>query len=97
MLEAHELVHVVGLRREHDDGNIRKLPNLGTGGKPVHIGHHHVQHHQVGILLPDGLDGFQPVAAGDDFIALILKIEAGALDQQRLIVHNQYFHLNLLL
>ena len=97
MLKAHELVHVVGFCREHDDGNVREFPDFRAGGESVHIGHHHVQHHKIGALLPDSLDGFQPVAAGDDLIALVLKIEANALDQQGFVVYNQNFHLILLL
>ena len=88
MVEADKLVHVVALGGEHDDGHIGKLPNLGAGGKAVHVGHHHVQHHKVGVLGLHGLHGFQTVAAGDDLVALVLQIKANALYQKGLVVHN---------
>ena len=88
VVKTDELIHVVALGGEHDDGHVGKLPDFGAGGKPVHVGHHHVQNHQVRVLSLHSLDGFQTVAAGDDLVALVLQIEANALYQKGFVVYH---------
>ena len=69
VVEADELVHVLHLGGEEDDGHIGKLPDLAAGGEPVHNGHHHVQNDQVRLLFLGHLHSLLAVGAGDHIVA----------------------------
>ena len=49
--QAQDLIHVLALGSQHDDGNIGKFPDFAAGGQTVHFRHHHVQHHQIRMNL----------------------------------------------
>ena len=97
LVKTQELVHVLYFCGKKDDGDIGKLTDLGAGGQSVHYRHHDIQHDQIDLGIPGQLNGLQSVAAGDDLVAIVLQIEANTLDQQRFVVNNENFHLNLLL
>ena len=92
MVETHQLVHVVCLGCKQNNGDIRKFPDFTAGGKPVHIGHHHIQHYQIRLLLLYQTNGFQTVTACDYIVAFILQIKPNSLNQQGFVIHYQYFH-----
>ena len=94
LVKTQELVHIVRLGGQQDDGHIGELPDLGAGLQTVQPGHHHIQHDQIGVLHFRQLHGLHAVAAGDDLVAVILKVEADALDKQCLVIHNKdLFHM----
>ena len=82
----------IGFGGEHNDRHIGKFPNHAAGGQAIHFRHHHIQHHQIGVLLLYQRDSLCAGGAGDNLVAFILQIKADAFYQQRFIVHNQYFH-----
>ena len=92
VLKAKQLVHVLRAGSEHDNGNVRKFPNGAAGGQPVDLRHHDVQHDEPDVRIARQLDGLASVASGDDLIAVVLQVEANALDQQLFIIYDQYFH-----
>jgi len=59
-------------------------------GKPVPLGHLHVEEHQVRRLAPDGLDGRPPVAALGDHLHVRLAGQQrnDRLAPERLVVHD---------
>ena len=93
VLKAHELVHVLRARRQHDDRHVRKLADLAAGLQPVDLWHHDVQHDQLDLRIVRQRDGLPAVAARDDLVAVVLQIEFDSLDDDVLIVHDQNFHI----
>ena len=81
VVEAHELVHIIGLGCEQDDGNIRKLTDLSASGHTVHLRHHHIQNDQVRGLGLDELDGLQALQDYADALeaSVIAVIEGGVM------------------
>ena len=73
---------------EHDDGHRGEFADAHTGGQPVHLRHHQVQDDEVEALAPGQLDGGRAVEGSLDLIALVLKVEFDALDEQLLVVHH---------
>jgi hypothetical protein len=65
--EARDLVFGVVLRREEEDRRrvARRAEALGDA-EAVHVGEHHVEDDQIGLLFQDGRDGLRPVADGPD-------------------------------
>ena len=73
-------------------GLFRHFPDGAAGSQPVDLRHHDVQHDEPDVRIARQLDGLTAVAAGDDLIAVVLQVEANALDQQLFIIYDQYFH-----
>ena len=90
-LKAHDLVRVLPLGRQHDDGDVGELPDAHTGLEAVDLGHHQVQKDQVEAPLPGQLHRLLAVAAHLHLIALVLQVELDTLDQHLLVVYYQYF------
>jgi len=58
--------------RQNDDRNVERLRIVAQHGgdvEPVHLGHHHVEHDQVGTLSAHFGDRLAPVRGGHDGIA----------------------------
>ena len=92
MLEAQELIHIVGLGGEHDNRHIGELPDLLAGLEPVHPGHHQIQDHQIHRLAGGNLHRLHAVRAGQHLIAFVFQIEFNPLDQELFVVYHQNFH-----
>ena len=86
--KAHQLVRILPLGSEHDDGHVGKLPDAHTGLQPVDLGHHQVQDNEVKAALPGQLHRLLPVGARFHLIALLLQVKADALHQHRLVIHH---------
>ena len=86
-LKSHELVRVLPLSRQHDDGHIGELPDTHTSLKAINLGHHQVQQDQVKAPLPGQLNRLLPIVAHLHLVALVLQVEFDALDQYLLVVY----------
>ena len=92
MLKAQQLVHIFGLGGQHDDGDLRKLPNFRAGFQSVEPGHHQIEHDQIRRFARRQFHGFHAVTAGYDLVAVVFQVELNALDQQLFVIYNQNFH-----
>ena len=92
VLKAQQLVHILGFGGQHDNGNLRKLPDFRAGLQTVKPGHHQIEHDQIRRFARRQLHGLHAVAAGHDLVAVVFQIEFNALDEQLFIIYNQNFH-----
>lgn len=72
---GHFIVQL-GFGGEHEDGEVgggEILPQAAGHFVAVHVGHHHVQQHQVGLFFHGFADPLLPVGGGHNLIALPLK------------------------
>ena len=74
-LKAHELVGVLALGRQHDDGHVGELPDAHAGLQPVQLRHHHVQDDEVEAAVPGQLHGGGAVVGAVHLIALVLQVK----------------------
>ena len=87
-LKTHELVGVLALGRQHDDGHVGKLPDLHAGLQPVHLRHHHIQNDEVEPSLPGQLQRRRAVIGALHLVALIFQVEFHALYQGLFVIHH---------
>ena len=73
--EAGDLVHVLHLGGQHENGKEMLLPDLLAKRESVHIGEHHVQNGQIRPLPRHAGQGLPAGAAFVDRVALILQID----------------------
>ena len=74
---------------EHDDGSIRRFPNLAARGDPADTRHVHIEKYQLGLLLTNGFHRFFTRLGLDDHIPLAGECGAQHSPNLRLIVCNQ--------
>ena len=77
-VQPQDLVRVLALGREEDDGDVAPLPQPGGGPNPVQLGHHNIHQDQVDLIPLHSLDGLQAVVCLQCAVAL-----AGEVDVQR--------------
>ena len=63
-LQPDDLVHVVAARGEHDDRQVALLAQSAAHFPAVELGHHQVEHEQVGLALAHLVERF--LAVGGD-------------------------------
>jgi len=93
-LQALDLVHRVVASRQHDHWDIREEANLAEHPEAVQAGQAHVEEHDVGTRLLDGLERLLAGAGPDDLRVAPLEREPEAhrLDDIRRIVHHEDTH-----
>ena len=87
-LKTHELVCVLALGRQHDDGHVGKLPDLHTGLQPVHLRHHHIQNDEVEPSLPGQLQRRRAIVGALHLVAFVFQIEFHTLYQGLFVIHH---------
>ena len=87
-LKPHELVCVLALGRQHDDGHVGKLPDLHTGFQPVHLRHHHIQNDEVEPSLPGQLQRRRAIVGTLHLVALVFQVEFHTLYQGLFVIHH---------
>ena len=68
-VQPQNLVGVLALGGEADDGHIAQLAQLGGGGDAVHTGHHDVHEHQVELVLLEQVNGLLAGVSTGDAVA----------------------------
>ena len=58
---------------------------------PGLFGHHHIQHHKVGIMPAGFFEGFIPILGGNHLIPFIGQVVLQDLENVRFVIRNQYF------
>ena len=96
-LKAHQLVRVLALGGEHDDGHIGELPDPHTCLLPVQLRHHHIQNDEIEAAVAGQLHGGGTVIGTLHLVPLVLQIEFHAFDQQLFVINHQNPHLSPLL
>ena len=86
--EAGDLVGVLGLRREQDDGHVARLPDLQHGGEAVHVRHHDVEHETVHIMVLQEVDRLPSVCGRQDVVSLCRQIDPDGFEDGSVIVAN---------
>ncbi len=92
VIEAQQLVHVLGFGGEHDDGHVGELADPSAGLQAIHHRHHHIQNDELHLRILGQAHCVDPIGAGDHLVTFVFQVVADPLDQQLLIVNNQYFH-----
>ena len=102
--QAEQLVKLLALGGEHDDGQVGLLADLAADHEAVHLRHHDVQKHDVRPGFAHVVDGLLPVVGGDHLIAFAAKIGVERLVDVDVVVRHQYpvsspifFHSSVLL
>ena len=88
VLQSEYLVHVVIFRRQHHHRHVRELPNLLAHLEPVQLRQHHVQKHQIVLLVPGVLQGLLPVVRAVHLHVVLLQAETDSLYNQFFIVYH---------
>ncbi len=68
-LEAFEFIFFIGTGGDEEDGyggGVGVGFEASAGFDAVHLGHHDVEEYEVGFLLADYLDAFEPVGCDED-------------------------------
>ena len=85
-LEADNLVHVVTARGEHDDRQVALLAQTAADLPAVDLGHHQVEHQQVGFRDAHLFERFATVARRFNREALGLQVHARELEDVLFVV-----------
>ena len=88
-IQAQDLVLGLGFGGEQQNGHIGKLPDPGGGGDAVHIGHHHIQQHQMDVPAFDDFQSLGSVLRLKKAIPLRGQVNFQCIDNFRLIVADQ--------
>ena len=87
--QALDAVKNFALGRQHDDGNLGGLPDLGTDRPAVHHRQHDIQQNQIRLLLLELLDGLSAVSGDADIKSLFYQIHVDELGDIAVILHHQ--------
>lgn len=89
-LESGDAIDLVGAGGEHDDW---QLAVIGTDApaclQPIHLGHHHVEHHQVDATGPKLVECLNAIGRLSHRVPRVLEVCAQQLAQRSLVVHHQ--------
>ena len=88
-LQALDAVEHLTLGRQHDDGYLAGLPDLGADGPAVHHRQHDVQQDQVRHLLLEFLDGLSAVSGDADVKALLHQVHMDQVTDIAVVLHDQ--------
>ena len=88
-LQALDAVEHLALGRQHDDGHLAGLPDLGADGPAVHHRQHDVQQDQVRHLLLEFLDGLSAVSGDADVKALLHQVHMDQVTDIAVVLHDQ--------
>ena len=88
-LEAEHLVDLLGLRGEHDDRHRRARADLAADVEAVDLGHHHVEHHEVEVVLAQAFERLTAVERAHHVVALLAERVGQQLLNRELVVHEQ--------
>ena len=88
-VEAEHLVGVLALGRQQDDGHVALPPDRGERRNAVHLGHHHVQQHELHVLAGEEVQRLCAGAGGEGAVALGLEIDFQRGDDVLLVVADQ--------
>ena len=88
-LQALDAVEHLALGRQHDDGYLAGLPDLGANGPAVHHRQHDVQQDQVRHLLLEFLDGLSAVSGDADVKALLHQVHMDQVTDIAVVLHDQ--------
>ena len=72
MVEAYQLVHVIGFGSEHDDGHIREFPDLLAHLKPIEFWQHDIKQYDIISILPRHSQRFLAVIRAVNLHAVLL-------------------------
>ena len=91
--QAHDLVHILHLGGEHDNGIQVGFPYPLAEGEAVHIREHHVQDGQVGmgvlrLGIAEGIGGVIKFSHG---VAVVFQVDLYQVRDGGLVIDNQYF------
>ena len=89
-LQALDPVKDLAFGREHDDGDLGGLPNLGANRPAVHHRKHDVQQNEIRLLLGKLLQRLAAVGGDADIKALLHQIHTDQIRNIAVIFHNQY-------
>ena len=79
VFQAQDLIHILALGGEHQDGHVAALPDALAHLDAVQLGQHHVQQHQVHLLLEKNLQCLLAVRGGEDLIPFLFQRKAKPL------------------
>ena len=88
-LQALDAVEHLALGRQHDDGHLAGLPDLGADGPAVHHRQHDVQQDQVRHLLLELLDGLSAISGDADIKALLHQIHMDQIADVAVVLYDQ--------
>ena len=86
--QPHDLVHVLHLGGEHEDGEQVVLPDLLAQGEPVHVREHHVQNGQVQVGALHTGEGLLSGIKLVDGVALVFQADLHQVGDGRLVVYH---------
>ena len=86
--KAGNLVRLLPLGRQHDDGVVVALPDPAADVQAACPGQHDVQDSKVWPLLFHDVHGLGPVIAFDDLVALVLQVQGHQVRNLLLVVRH---------
>ena len=87
--KAQHLIEGLALGRQHHDGGVAQLADTAADFQTVHLGHHHIQQHHVGLDLIELVQPLFAVVGDGDLIALLGQIEPQQLADIHVVIHDK--------
>jgi len=88
-LQAQHLIKGLALGREHHHRGVARLADAAAHFQTVHLGHHHVQQHHIGLDLIELFQTFFAIVCHRDLIALLGQVQPQQLADIGIVVHNE--------
>ena len=88
-LQAQHLIKGLALGREHHHRGVARLADAAAHFQTVHLGHHHVQQHHIGLDLIELFQTFFAIVCHRDLIALLGQVQPQQLADVGVVVHHK--------
>ena len=88
--EPQDLVRVLALGRQDNDGQIPLLPDFEHGGQPVQFGHHHIHDDEPQIGSQGQIQGLHAVVGPENPVALLFQHNGDGPDDFGVVVHHKH-------
>ena len=88
-LQAQHLVKGLALGGQHHHRGVAQLADAAADLQAIHLGHHHIQQHHIGLDLIELVQTFFAVVRGGDLVALLGQIKPQQLADVGIVVHDE--------
>ena len=87
--KAQHLVDGLALGGQHHHRGVARFADAAADFQTVHLGHHHVQQHHIGLDLIEFFQSLFAVVGGGDLIALLDQVEPQQFADVGIVVHDE--------